>query len=440
MVDPQTCPSGSEDPLGKVLEPNRFRNQPDRRTWVSITLRAASLGPVSDCPGDPSRDARCPPRDVELATRQALNVQEIGCVLQRSLGKRIDGALIQALRYETPYHLTSGKPVPIGVEFAVPLVWAEIESIAAHPFVERVSVRPGYLSFVGGVAAPAPVECPSATESLSGKVDGIEAIQSQGRQPVIVEMKDTGALPPNVMCPVTGDLCDDYINALWERTITNTLQRTCVNTWLDSTVLAVAPDVVYGSFDGSLTTTPLSPFGQPAGAVLAFGRGLTWDEARRIAQHPYVARVWTTAGLTYETGTCPADLSTAIRPSDCPTRQEPFEGKINLRDLMKFQSTPGPFSVLVGVAGGAGDCALPSCPGRACPERDAIIALWTQENLASQQCVRALIGSVRGQASPATFWLINSFEATLSWPQIQTVAAHPQVTAIEDNVPGAPPP
>jgi hypothetical protein len=43
-------------------------------------------------------------------------------------------------------------------------------------------------------------------------------------------------------------------------------------------------------------------------------------------------------------------------------------------------------------------------------------------------------------SAPATLWLVNAFEATLTWAQIQQVAQLPDVLRIESELGGAPPP
>ena len=64
----------------------------------------------------------------------------------------------------------------------------------------------------------------------------------------------------------------------------------------------------------------------------------------------------------------------------------------------------------------------------------------TSENLESQRCVRDLIDDVGGSSDAESFWLVDAFVATLTWEQIQAVAASPQVVQIEPDSGGAPPP
>ena len=137
----------------------------------------------------------------------------------------------------------------------------------------------------------------------------------------------------------------------------------------------------------------------------------------------------------------PGADSSAPAPS-CPTGQEPIDGKITDADRMRFEATSGSMTVIIMVEGGAQVGPLPECPAdraQPCPARDGVVSQWETENLASQSCVRALIASTGGTADPTTLWLVNAFTATLTWEQIQVVAAHPQVIDVESNG-GTPPP
>jgi hypothetical protein len=127
----------------------------------------------------------------------------------------------------------------------------------------------------------------------------------------------------------------------------------------------------------------------------------------------------------------------------CPTTPGPIDGKITEADRTRFEATSGSTVVLIMVAGGAQSRPIPECPTQRtdpCPERDAVISQMEAENLASQQCVRELVAGVGGTADPTTFWIVNAFTATLTWDQIQVVAAHPHVISIESDNSGTPPP
>ena len=53
------------------------------------------------------------------------------------------GGCDEPLWYELPYHLTSGRPVPIGLAFGLSLTPAQIAAFAQHPFVEKIEPWPG---------------------------------------------------------------------------------------------------------------------------------------------------------------------------------------------------------------------------------------------------------------------------------------------------------
>jgi hypothetical protein len=82
----------------------------------------------------------------------------------------------------------------------------------------------------------------------------------------------------------------------------------------------------------------------------------------------------------------------------------------------------------------------PACPGggTACPELERNEARITQAK-ASQICVRSLVSSIGGIASDEVLVAGNAFSATLTWDQIQTVAAHPDVIHIDPRFNEPPP-
>jgi hypothetical protein len=221
----------------------------------------------------------------------------------------------------------------------------------------------------------------------------------------------------------------------------NTRQVSCVRAKMDTLVQEDSFPVNYSTLTGDPLAPQLPPVSQAAVALKAFGRGLTWDEATRLAETPLIERIWTSDAIQFEQPTpgCPLDLTAPIPMVDCTTDQQPIDAKISEADRTLFQATTGSMQVIVSVAGGAHNCPLPACSAQPCPERDSITSRMLAENLASQRCVRDLIASVGGAADPAAMWLINAFGATLSWEQIQAVAAHPHVVRVESNG-GTPPP
>jgi hypothetical protein len=437
-VSEEGCPTPGDSGVANIVDPELFSSDPDHRHRAAVSIRAGDLPPVPDCPG--GADVTCPARDDALARRQQADVARIACVLSL-LGDRLNGDSIAPLWYEPPARLSSGQTVPIGVEFALPLTWSEVQRFAAHPFVDHVEPAPREPALIGRQAPPPHADCPTTTEAVAGKLDRAGGLQNAGRRPAVVELRDDGFLPKTVAC-ATGQTCAERTSSLWERTVINTRQLTCVNRRLDAIVTGTAGDVSYAALVGDLTGAPLPPFGQGAATVKAFGVGLTWEEANTLAAHPWVESVWTSPDLQFAPPPmlgCPPDLAAPIPVAVCTDQREAGDAKMTDADKAAFQKATGAVAVMVGVRGGAASCPLPECPATPCPEQDAAIMRASQENLASQACVRQLVASLDGMASPDTFWLINAFTATLTWAQIQAVAAYPDVTRIEGNA-GANPP
>jgi hypothetical protein len=138
---------------------------------------------------------------------------------------------------------------------------------------------------------------------------------------------------------------------------------------------------------------------------------------------------------------CPPDLTKPIPVTVCPAERTAISGKISDEDQVLFSSGGTmPFDVVITIEGGAHICPVEACADPpSCPARDAILARYEAESLESQRCVRALIESEGGTSSPQVFWLGNSFSATLTWVQIQSVATHPHVVSIVAIVPTPPP-
>jgi hypothetical protein len=417
-----------DDAEGKVCSEQSWGFQPDKEYQVAVWLRQASLPSIPDCPNDASPDATCASRDAALNERQQLNVQELGCVMA-ALGARV--VTPDTLWYELPHHLTSGQPVPIGLAFGFSLTYSQIVLLAQQPFVERIEPWPGRAIAQGLPAVPPPAECPAQIDPAAPKLDRLTSIQGQGRQPVVIELRDQGVLPA-----LTGD-----VNNLWDRTIWNTREVTCVMRIIDAVVQADSLPVSYTTATGDPLAPSLPPASKPAVSLKAFGFGITWDEAVQLAEDPFVESIWTSSAIQFvqpQPG-CPLDLTAPIPVVDCPTDQQPIDGKISDADRMLFSAASGPISVLISVTGGAQNCPLPACSATPCPEQDSIISRMQAENLASQRCVRELITSAGGSADATSFWLIDAFGATLTWDQIQLVAAHPHVVRVESNG-GSPPP
>ncbi|HET6284051.1 MAG TPA: hypothetical protein VFH73_24050 [Polyangia bacterium] len=416
-----------------------WQADPTRVSNVTIWLRGEMQAPVAACAGMDAADARCVARDTTLQARQQENARQITCALD-GLGSRLT---VIPVWYEVPFHLTSGQPVPVLLAFRVGLDWSQIERAATNPLVSRIDPSPGEAA-VAGFIPPVPAECPSSggrTPATDAKLTDIASIEGKGRQPVVIETVDKGLLPAMVACNDSGP-CAAAVNSEWERTILNTREITCLKRRMDQVVVGSSPAVPYGSFYANSSVPPLPPLGVPATTLKAFGAGLTIDEARQLAEHPYVERLWTSSAIEFRqpVAGCPPDLTSPIPITVCPAERTSIAGKLSESAQLKF-STAGAtaFDVMILVAGGAQHCPLPECSQVPCPAREAVQRRWAAENLEAQRCVRALVDSVGGTSNVEVFAITNVFEATLNWEQIQIVAQHPHVLQIDPNEPTPPP-
>lgn len=432
------CPIERESGVGKIYGEAELLKHPTATLKATIVLRTLSQT-VRPCPGDTSSDARCTERDQSLTERASLNAQEWACVVQDIVGEgRLPPETI-AVWYEVPYHLTSGRPVPIATMVQLPMTLDQVERVAQHPYVERIE-PPVDKAWAWNAGAPAPPgDCPKPTDEPIAKLTRLTSIQGLGRQPVVIELKHDGVLPPLVPC-TNGTDCSQSDDALWDRTIMSVRELTCVRRWIDAQVTSVPAPVDYTLVTGSLSAAELPPFGQPTVAVKAFGLELTWDESMGIAKHPFVETLWTTPGLAIASAGsgCPPDFSVPVAPVECTSDRESPDGKLSSAARNALEGTSGPQQVVIRVRGGATICTLPECPGppSPCPERDMYTALWQAQNAESQHCVRALITEVGGTSEPTVEWLVNFISATLTWDQIQVIASHPHVLSIEPAVGG----
>ena len=139
---------------------------------------------------------------------------------------------------------------------------------------------------------------------------------------------------------------------------------------------------------------------------------------------------------------CPLDTQAPIPKPECNDARESTAGKWSAADQARWEANPSAIDVLIQVRGGGKACPAPDCPPRPneCPQQMHEIAYLQEWDWQSQNCVRALIEQVGGQATDERFWIIDVIEAYLTWPQIQAVGAHPHVLSIESNDTGALPP
>ncbi|HKY38557.1 MAG TPA: hypothetical protein VJN18_21585 [Polyangiaceae bacterium] len=433
-----TCPDARESGAGKVTHEAYLRAHSEQTQVVAIKLRR--LPWANPACADVEGSSSCSDRDGALTERQALNLKQVECVLA-AFGPPGSIEAVRAQWYEPLQTPSSGPPTPIGTAFSVLALWSQLEAVARHPYVERIEPAPRQASKLG-VPAPAPqAECPVATDPLDPKLADAASIRGNGRLPVVVELKH--ALLP-ALRPCEGEKpCDDWLASGWERTVASTRQLTCVQTFIDTKLQADSPEVAYRSVDGIPQGPKLPPFGESIHATLAFGLGLTWEEASEVAKHPFVGRLWSSEGLSLGVlpEGCPPDYDAPVPVPECTSETQAVKGKFSAAAEAQWQASTMPNEVVIAVRRGKDLCPLPACPGRAtaCPELERYTARLDEESKASQTCVRSLVASIGGSASDEAFTLGNAFPATLTWQQIQTVAAHPDVQHIDPRYGDAPP-
>lgn len=415
------CPTQREPVEGKLVHSAYIDAHPSETHLVNVMLRANALPDVPACEGDERRDARCVARDLPLHQRMLANAQQVSCVLDGLM--RVE---LVATWYEEPYFSSDGAPAPVGLGFTIALSATQVRQLAAHPFVSRVEPAVGEPLRIGVTAPNAPFGCPTQAERGDTKLADAKSIEGRGRRPVLIDLKHD-ALPE----PLVG------------KTVVNTRHLTCLRRALDQVAQASSPGVPYGQGGGNAMVL-VPPFGQSAGIVKTFGAGLTWEEVQRMAQHPYVERIWTFEGLEFDQGQpgCPPDLTKPIQTVMCPAGREPIDGKLSSNDRSRFSQAAATekHDVLVLVRGGAKICQLPQCPPppAVCEAKDQLTARWRDENAEAQRCVRDLIAAEGGTASSDVLFLVNAVSASLTWAQIQAVAAHPHVLQVESGGSGPP--
>jgi hypothetical protein len=408
---PVVCPTDAEweDARAKVGDFEAIASRPDATYSILINVRDG-LPPVDESTCEAAGPfVGCEARDAPLVARYERQVDRVQCILER-LGP-VDGA---RWWYDDPYYLSDGTVVPILVAFAANVTGTALLDIAGHPFVEGVTTAPD--------AFGARRECTAERESADGKVEG-DPLPSGERQFAIVDYRVPLELPS-----CAEETCVELERAQETLHVLMTRGQTCVYGHVQATLgeLVLLPYFAGGG----------NPFDITQAYPLAFAVAATLDEARAIASHPEVARVTLTdLEIPIEMRPMPN-----LNPGPCPTERESIDGKIGSPEILG--AAEGAVPVIVGVINGAIPEA-PRCPddrAAQCPEREAFIAMWETQNLEAQRCVRALVTDVGGTASPETTWIINSFEATLTWEQIQAVAAHPHVRHIEPRDTGEIPP
>jgi hypothetical protein len=271
-------------------------------------------------------------------------------------------------------------------------------------------------------------------------------LQGAGRQEVAIELSLEG-IPDQVLCDNTvptdcGDLCDAFFYAEWERYMVSSRRLVCVGRALDAVVGFNNYQVGYDGWEGSLCTPQL--LGAGPKVVTAMGRGLTWDEAVKVATHPYIASIFEIDTGVDQSGDldCPLDTQAPVPGPECTDEREMTADKWTPDSEDAWSASTEANDVIIRVRGVAPVCPAPSCPPQpnTCPQFELEQTYMSEWNWESQRCVRGLIAASGGLATEERFWLINIIVAELTWEQIQIVATHPHVEFIEPSDTGEPPP
>jgi hypothetical protein len=448
-VDLATCPTLDDATQGKIYDVTNWQSDAALTYRAIVWLRKPDLPAVASCAdgGLNDRVASCSARDDSLTVRRAINLQQLHCILADGFAltgadeQRASASFFPAF-WEQPFRSTSGHPVPIMLAFEAGVTRDIAERLAKHPFVSRIEPPAGEISFLGLKAPSPPKECPTQRVLAPAKLTGASGLKDAGRKTVIIDMLQDGLLPPVVACPDGVAVCEAGTSADWERAMLSARQQFCVLREIDAIVGSGDYRVDYLGVSGNLLEPTLPPWGTAAKVLVAFGRTLTWGEANKLAAHPYVAAIHE-ANLSESKPAegCPLDTNAPIPKPQCSDVRESPEGKWSAADRARWQSSPDAQLVLL-LLQGRQLCTFPGCPPmpNPCPEADSYVAYLEQWNWESQQCVRTLIHDVGGTASEERFWLVNSIAASLTWSQIQAVAAHPQVLSVESAQDGSLPP
>ena len=423
------CPPSAEEGLDKIHHLAYLQAHPDKAHSVMVSL-GRWLGDLC-LPGE----SGCETHDEALSTLGRENASDVDCVVA-GLARDSKRPVLGAAWYRRVSPISSGQIIPLGVSFTITASLDEVMVLARDQHVAAIDPAPGHGAGVPVTAQTRFEDCPQAPEPVDGKAADAASILGMGRQPVVIEVSEK-ILPGVLDCNGGANSCAAAENREWERTILSVRALTCIRQWIDAHVDSIPEPIQYGAGSGSATSSLLAPFAQSPGVTSALAMTLDWDEVQRVAQHPWVQRIWTSSGLMQPEPAdpqCPPDLGSPIPPKTCSDEVEPIDGKFDKHNREILKSAQGEIEVAIQVTGGAKVCSLDTCAVKPCDSSAAIEDRWRQENLESQKCVRAKITELHGVSSPDTTWLVNSFIAKLTWEQIKSVASCPDVLKIESNL------
>lgn len=419
------CPDGTEPVTDKVWHAAYLNQHRGETQTVAVVLKERGLP-------EPCVSETICPAGADWETRSKLSTQQVGCVLDRlatnGLVEGLAGFWYDRLVVEGGHAVA-----PIGRIFRVTLSWDEVWTAAAHPYVARVEPVPGEQGqWQGQQAPPVPCDCPPLTDEAEPKLVGLELAKTgpTDKLQLAIYLTTVPALDPRLLDSDEGDF------ASFARAVTSTRQLFCVRRALDQ--IAASP-VDPGALAAAmlLDATALPPFSDPAVVHQAFSASMTASEAAELAKHPFVdhLELLPESGSPSTTSTCPPNLDAPLLEPECTEEREGVEGKLSqvLLDA-RANACAEPYSVAVSVRGGATYCPLPECPAAptTCPERDAWEQRWHEENLVSQTCLRQVLEILGGTVEQEST-LSNTFYTHLDWQQIEALAAHPDVSQVNEN-------
>lgn len=426
-IDIDSCPT-QQEPTGTKLAPLvEGALAPDTVVSAIVHLR-----PISGSPSSQNSAS-----DEAVPNRAELNQQQVRCVLE-AFG--IEGARPLARWYE-PITAIGADNLPIGLAFAANVRWSALENVAKHPYVAQITLDFGESVRLGQTVQQPAFDCPDPGNESPSKVDVAQPATPTDRLPVVVEL-NVDHLPIARACDADLDVCDEAVASVWERIVAGTRTLTCVKDWLNAKLESFPDAVPYAAQEAWPLFPNIPPFGQIPVMTTAFGVALNWNEIMAASRHPYVKSVWSSSALSV--GPLPEGCPPAyedVSQLSCDRPAEPFDSKLTADAIELWSSEPTkPFDVLIAVRKNYTVCPQPACPGtaRQCPERDKYDAWLERASEASQMCVKGLIEEVGGSVSEF-FTLGNGLSATLTWEQIQIVAAHPDVGSIASDEPAPPP-
>lgn len=425
-----TCPDTTDTNASKIANEQYFDALREGQTSrATIWLRSPISEPVDPSCGFPESASTtdCETSDTAIAQRAELVKHEVNCVLSSLNSDALIFNRLTSTWFEKPYYSRAGAPTPLLVAFTETFTASQIFALQRHPFVERITTAPGDAADKGLAAPPRLAECPD----IGSTPDGPPL-----RKPRILELKDAGFLPPSPSCDAQS--CDSAtFGRAWGRALENKRQLACVQLSIDGVVNgSKAARLSYVGGDAYDGVPRLPPLNELTATVLSLGFTLTDAEVRALQAHPYVESVRDQPGLD-PVGDPPADCQSSVK--EIPERQCPSEfsdapqAKYSSQDAIRWQQTTGVTPVHILVSDGAQVCPLPACGAgqRDCAAVQALVDYWTEQNRASQRCVRALLLELGGAADPEVRWSVNMIRVSLTWPQIQIVATHPHTVSVQ---------